>query len=82
MTSRMGCDLAKHKNVFGRPRKGIQGVRLLGSPVFDVALTLIAAITTSPLFGGSLWLSLTLWLIAGALLHTLFHVDSRLSFVR
>jgi len=66
--------LCKYKNAFGKPDKGVHSYRFLGLAIFDVTLTIIAAILISYFFKLPLLNTTICLFILGIILHRLFCV--------
>jgi hypothetical protein len=67
-------DLCKYKNAFGKPNTGIHSYRLFGIAIFDVIITIIAAIIISFIFKVSFIYTLITLFILGILFHKVFCV--------
>lgn len=66
--------LCKYKNIFGKPNTGLHSFRLFGVAMFDVLLTIIAAVVISYIFKFSLLYTTITLFILGIILHRLFCV--------
>jgi hypothetical protein len=69
-------DLYKYKNALGEPNKGIHSYRVFGLAIFDILLTIIAALLISFLFKISFIYTCIFLFISGILFHRLFCVKS------
>lgn len=65
------------KDVLGKPSSGIHSIRIFNIALFDILLTIIAAIITSWIFKINFVLSILVWIIVGELLHILFGVQTQ-----
>jgi len=66
--------LCKYKNIFGKPSKGVHSYKIFGISMFDVFLTIIAALIISYLFKVSFFYTSIILFILGIILHRLFCV--------
>lgn len=66
--------LCKYKNALGIPNTGVHSYRLFGVAVFDVILTILAAIIISYLFKIPTLNTTIVLFILGIILHRLFCV--------
>jgi len=64
----------KYKNALGKPGKGIHSYRFFGLAIFDVVLTIIAAILISYFFKLALFYTTICLFILGIILHRIFCV--------
>lgn len=70
------CPLAKFKNIFGEPGKGIHKYNIMGTAMVDYILTLVLAFVWTYISGLPLVLSTILWFIVGIVSHMLFGVKT------
>ena len=72
-------DLTQFSDIFGAPRTGIHAWRIADAPVVDVLGTVAAAYATSKYMEWDFAWTLAGYYAAGAVLHAVFGVDSRLT---
>jgi hypothetical protein len=66
--------LCKYKNIFGKPGKGVHSYKIFGISMFDVFLTIIAALIISYLIKVSFFYTSIILFILGIILHRIFCV--------
>lgn len=71
-------DLCKYKNALGEPNKGIHSYRVFGFAIFDILMTIFAALIISYLFKISFFYTCITLFILGIFLHRLFCVRTTL----
>lgn len=67
----MPCPYA---NIFGKPKTGVHSIRIFDLALVDIVLTIIAAYLTAHSLKINFFLSLTVWFVAGEVLHYIFGV--------
>ena len=67
-------NFCKYKNILGFPKKGVHSRRIYGFALFDISMTIIAAMLISYFYGFSFIYTALALFILGILLHRLFCV--------
>ena len=65
-----------YANILGTPGEGVHAKRIMGLSLNDILLTILAAALTSYFAQINFWVSLTVWFVAGEILHYLFGTDT------
>ena len=72
----INCPFKKHKNLLGKPGKGIHSYRFLNIAIMDYIQTIGVSMLTTYLTKIPLVLTTIFWLILGIILHILFGVET------
>lgn len=79
MESEKNIGLCKHKEMFGKPNKGIHSYRVLDIAVVDVVGTLAISLLLSKSLRISLFFCFIVLVVIGIISHELFCVDTALN---
>ncbi len=74
----MMCIFAQYKDIFGKPREGLHGIRLFDFAIVDIIMTIIAGALIGEYLGYNVILVILLLLLLSIPLHMLFGVDSKM----